>query len=90
MYGIFVFMKTTLVLNDDLYRQAKVVASGRGCTVSSIVEEALRLLLSIADPVQGPSIPMPSWDMGKPRVDVDDSRAIQEALDAGREPDDLR
>jgi len=30
-------MKTTLVLNDDLYRQAKVVASGRGCTVSSIV-----------------------------------------------------
>jgi hypothetical protein len=33
---------------------------------------------------------MPSWDMGKPRIDADDGRAIQEALDAGREPDYLR
>ena len=89
-YGIFSAMKTTLVLNDDLYRQAKVVASGRGCTVSSIVEEALRLLLSTADARQGPSGPMPAWDLGKPRVDVDDSRAVQDALDAGQDPDDLR
>jgi len=83
-------MKTTLVLNGDLYRQAKMVASGRGSNLSAIVEEALRLLLSTADSVQGPSNPMPSWDMGKPRIDADDSRAIQEALDAGREPDYLR
>ena len=57
-YGNFTAMKTTLVLNDELYRQAKFIASGRGCTVSSIVEEALRLLLSTANGVQGPSNPM--------------------------------
>ena len=89
-YGIFTVMKTTLVLNDDIYRQAKVVASGRGCTVSSIVEEALRLLLSTADASQGPSGPMPAWDIGKPRVDVDDSHAVHDAFDAGQDADDLR
>ncbi len=83
-------MKTTLVLNDELYRQTKVVASGRGCTVSSIVEEALRLLLSTTSGVQGPRMPMPAWKMGQPHVDIDDSRAVQDALDSGQAADDLR
>jgi hypothetical protein len=83
-------MKTTLVLNDDLYRQAKVVASGRGCTVSSIVEDALRLLLNTENDARGPSAPMPSWDLGQPRVDIDDSSAVQEALDSSWDRDALR
>ena len=83
-------MKTTLVLNDELYRQAKFIASGRGCTVSSIVEEALRLLLSTANGVQEPSNPMLAWHVGQPHVDIDDSRAVQDALDAGQDADDLR
>ncbi len=83
-------MTTTLVLNDDLYREAKVVASGRGCTVSSIVEEALRMLLNTQQDATGPSTPMPSWDLGEPLVDIDNSRAVQEALDSGRDRDALR
>ena len=83
-------MKTTLVLDDDLYRQAKVMASGRGCTVSSLVEDALRLLMH-AEPVdRAPNEPMPAWDLGRPRIDVDDNRAVRDALDAGQGRDALR
>jgi hypothetical protein len=59
--------------------------SGRGCTLWAVVEEALRLLLSTADPVQSPGTPMLAGVLGNVRVDVDDSRAIQEAIDAGLE-----
>ena len=83
-------MKTTLILDDDLYRRAKVVASGRGCTVSSVVEEALRLLLNTDPAAHRPSQPMPAWDLGRPRVDIDDSRAVREALDSDRSRDALR
>ena len=74
------------MLNDDLYRRARVVASTRGSTLSAIAEEALRLVLRTADTDQGPSIPIPAGETVVPRVDVDDSRAVQDSLDAGREP----
>jgi len=83
-------VKTTLILDDDLYRHAKVMASGRGCTVSSLVEDALRLLLNTDPATHFPSQPMPAWDLGRPRVDIDDSRAVREALDSARSHDALR
>lgn len=83
-------VKTTLVLDDDLYRHAKIVASGRGCTVSSLVEDALRLLLHTDPAPYSSGHPMPTWDLGHPRVDIDDSRAVRDALDSDRSHDDLR
>ena len=83
-------MKTTLVLDDALYRQAKVVASQRGATVSSVVEEALRLMLHGDVTASPPTSPMPSWNMGRPRVDLADGRAVRDALDADRSVDALR
>ncbi|MBU6244902.1 MAG: hypothetical protein KGP12_06765 [Actinomycetales bacterium] len=83
-------MKTTLVLDDDLYRQAKVMASGRGCTVSSLVEDALRLLMHADPVVHAPGEPMPAWDLGRARIDIDDNRAVRDALDEGQRHDALR
>ena len=83
-------MKTTLMLDDALYRRAKVLASERGATVSSIVEEALRLMLAADDPAAGPSGDMPSWNMGRPRVDLSDARAVRATLDDARDVDALR
>ena len=74
-------MKATLVLNDDLYHQANAAASVRGCTMSSLVEDALRLLFSAQEDAPRSSTPMPAWDLGQPRVDIDDSRAVRNALD---------
>jgi hypothetical protein len=84
-------MKTTLVLDDDLYRQAKVTAAHRGVTVASVVEEALRLMLlgSTDGPASVP-VSLPSWDLGEPLVDINDNRALREALDADRPLDALR
>jgi hypothetical protein len=38
-------MRTTLNVDDDLYRQVKASAAASGQTVTSFVEEAMRLLL---------------------------------------------
>lgn len=73
-------MTATLVLNDDPYHQANAAASLSGCTLSSLVEDAIRLLLCVQADAQQPGTPMPAWDMGEPIVDIDDSRAVQEAV----------
>ena len=73
-------MKATLALNDDLFHHANAAASLRGCTMSSLVEDALRLLLCVQADAQQPGTPMPAWAMGEPIVDIDDSRAVQDAL----------
>jgi len=74
-------VKTTLVVDDAPYRQAKVAASARGCTVSALVEDALRLLHNTGLAARTPSQPMPTWDLGRPRIDIDDGRAVRGALD---------
>jgi hypothetical protein len=83
-------MKTTLILDDALYRKAKVLAGHRGATVSSVVEEALRLMLSTEDRQTGPRAPLPAWDLGRPLVDIDDARAVRDELDKGQGIDALR
>lgn len=85
-------MKTTLVLNDDLYREAKIVAAQRGVSVASVVEEALRLLLIVSSGEEPEPEPpqLPSWDLGEPLVDITDNRALRQALDADRPVNALR
>lgn len=83
-------MKTTLVLDDDLYQRVKVLASQRNRTVSSVVEDALTLMLSADAPTNAPTEPMPSWDMGQPLVDIDDARSLRQTLDTDRASDALR
>jgi hypothetical protein len=47
-------MRTTLVLDDTLLRQAKQRAAERGLTVSDVVNSALRQELSRPEPVAPP------------------------------------
>ena len=84
-------MKTTMVIDDDLYRQAKVVAAQRGKPVASVVEEALRLLLirTAIEPM-ALDFELPSWDLGESLVDINDSRALREALDQDLDLNALR
>ena len=39
-------MRTTLVIKDELFVSAKKVAAEKGCSFSSVVNEALRSLLN--------------------------------------------
>lgn len=84
-------MKTTMVLDDLLYQQVKVRAAERGTSVASVVEDALRLLLADATTTSmtGAAV-LPSFEMGEFLIDVNDGRAVREALDEGRDLNAVR
>ena len=39
-------MRTTIKINDDLFRRAKKQAADEGCTLTSLVEDGLAIILS--------------------------------------------
>ncbi|MDP1876107.1 MAG: hypothetical protein Q8M17_00915 [Actinomycetota bacterium] len=85
-------MRTTMNLNDDLYRRAKALAALRGCSVTSVVEDALRTaLMDMEQPTEYRGLPV-SKQLGGPLpgVDLDDSRSLQAMLDEGIPLDALR
>lgn len=52
-------MRTTLVIDDDLYREIKALAAQSGLTVTSVIERSLRDTLertSARPPVRLPSL----------------------------------
>lgn len=87
-------MRTTLVLDDTVYREAKAAAAKRGASVSSLIEDALRLLLALNErPTEQAEWTLPvsseaSWV--RPGIDINDNRALREILDEGVEINALR
>lgn len=81
-------MRTTLVLDDDLYRRVKMTAAERRATVTAVVEEALRLLLAQQSSATPSGLgPMPIDDSAswvRPGIDIDDSSTVLEVLGADR------
>ncbi len=73
-------MKTTLVIPDGLFRSLKLRAAERGETLSELANELLRKgLTDRRKPKRLP--PLPTFDMGEPRVDVADRDALYEAME---------
>lgn len=77
-----VCMRTTLNLADALVEEAKERAATEGRTLTSLIEEGLRLVLDIERPKR--SIRLPIHDDADDRVLVDilDRDALWETLDA--------
>jgi Mn-dependent DtxR family transcriptional regulator len=76
-------MRTTMNLPDSLLERARRKAEEEGRTVTSLVEEALRDLLS--RPTARPEVePLPTDGIpnGRMLVDIDDKDALWEVLDA--------
>jgi predicted transcriptional regulator len=78
-------MRTTIRMDEDLYRRAKAAASREGRPVSQLIEDAVRAALrprrsSIDDveelPVFGDSGLMPG-------VDLEDRRSLIDLMDEG-------
>lgn len=79
-------------IDDDLYRRAKALAALRGCSVTSVVEDALRTaLLEMESPQEFGGLPV-SGQRGAPLpgIDLHDSRALQSVLDEGLPGNALR
>jgi len=77
-------MKTTLNLDDHLFREAKKRAAEQGTTLTFVVEEALRGALTDRG---GPARGEVRWvvvDGGPPRVDITDRDALYTFLERDR------
>ncbi len=81
---MLICMRTTLNLNDDLVRQAKQRAAAEDRTLTSVIEDALRRLLTAETSLrQEPyRVPVECGPRGMRRsIDLDDPRAIRDLLD---------
>jgi len=73
-------MKTTLIIDDSVMALLKKEAARRGCTMSELVESALRLLFkSKKTPRKIP--PLPTFKSGGPMVDISDREALYHAME---------
>ena len=79
-------MRTTVRLNEDLLREAKLAAAESGRTLTALIEEALRETLARrrSSPVR-PRIELPVDHSGGrllPGVDLDNSAALLDIMEA--------
>lgn len=62
---MLVYVRTTVVLDDRLAREAKRLAASRGITLSALISEALRVVL--AEPARpAPRFEMVTYGAGAP------------------------
>lgn len=82
---MLICMRTTLNLDDDLIRAAKDKAHTEGTTLTSVIEQALRALLSDRQKPterQRYEVPVISTGPMMPGVDLDDSAGLLEILES--------
>lgn len=75
-------MRTTLVIDDDLYREIKALAAQSGTTVTSVVERALRDTLERTAARPAPRLPtLPQTGGTRPGVNLRDNASIRDLDD---------
>lgn len=84
---MLICMRTTLNLDDDLLRRAKQRAATEGRTLTSVIEDGLRALLSEARARKPGKVVLPTFggDGPAPGVDLSDPRALRDALYEGED-----
>ncbi len=75
-----IWMKTTLNIDDSVMDLLKKEAARRGCTMSELVESALRRLLAERAPA-APLPPLPKFKSGGALVEVADRDALYQAME---------
>lgn len=73
-------MKTTLIIPDPVFRELKREAAQRGSTMSELAAELLRKGLS-ERPKPARLPPLPSYDMGREKVNFADRDALYDAME---------
>jgi hypothetical protein len=75
------FMKTTLVLPQELVAALRERARAQGCSMSSIAEQALSAHLLALEDSSIPDLKLPSFEVGELLVDIADREALEEAME---------
>lgn len=78
--NVVVGVKTTLNIDDSVMAQLKREAARRRCTMSELVESALRLLLRPKHNSRS-LLPLPTFKSGGHLVDVADRDALYQAME---------
>ena len=73
-------MKTTLNIDEGVYRRLKEEAARRGQTISALVESALRSTLEEARREEAVLEPLPTFASEGYRVDVANREALYEVM----------
>jgi hypothetical protein len=78
-------VRTTIRLDDELFRQVKLVAARSGRTIGAVVEDAIRLALARRQSEVEPLAPLPTFGAGGPLpgVDLSDNAGLRAAMDGG-------
>jgi hypothetical protein len=77
-------MRTTIRLDDNLVREAKVVAARTGRTLTAVIEDALREALSRHKTQSArprPTLPTFKGKGLRPGVDLDDTAGLADIID---------
>jgi hypothetical protein len=75
-------MRTTLIIDDQLFRELKKRAAEENRTLSDVTQEVLRLGLARRAPARGPRRnKLRTYSMGRALVDVADRDQLYEVLD---------
>ena len=78
-------MRTTLVIDDALFRELKRRAAEQNRTLSDVTQDALRRELAAATSQRRRKLSrLPTFAMGSPRVDLADRARLYDALERSR------
>ena len=85
-------MRTTIRIDDDLYREVKAIAARAGRTVAAVLEDAVRRGLDVSEQrTRQRYVVRPIGEGGlRPGVDLSSSAGVAELLDEGESIDALR
>jgi plasmid stability protein len=85
-------MRTTIRIDDELYRQVKAMAARSGRTVAAVLEDIVRRGLTPSEPrLAGRYAVRPTGEGGlRPGVDLSSNATLAEAMDEGASVDALR
>jgi len=74
-------MKTTLHINPILMKTLKAEAARQERTMSDMMEEAIRRLLTQKRSTPKPA-PLPSFDLGVARVDISNRESLYDVMNS--------
>jgi plasmid stability protein len=85
-------MRTTVTLDDGLARELKAHAARSGRTMGAVIEDAVRVALSVREPqtAQLPDLPTYGGAGLLPGVDLSSNAALRDLMDSAEGVDALR
>lgn len=84
-------VRTTVRIDDELYRAVKAQAARSGRTIGEVIEDAVRTALR-TEPPERTMLPLPTYGGSgvMPGVDLASNAALADAMDQGTAADALR